>query len=379
MSKHDEFNSWEEWINYIEKKAQEKIISEDRKLEIIRCFSEARELLAKSHSVGRKSGISKIFKKRALERIHPIYMDLNIGYDVLAKILGRSTGWFSTNFTQLGLERKSTLARVPNHPTKYDVDVTVFDEWSPESAYWLGFIWADGHVRNSKHRKHVRIAVQESDSQHLSIFQRFLKSNIPVKRELYRSGKDGNLYPASVITINRKELAHSLIKHNVVVNRSSSNTALPKIPKTFFWDFIRGYFDGDGAIHRPQKSRFLCSGWAVSFAGSETTLRFLQKCIRQDVGIEMDFRPNGESQSNFSLTRTGPEGFRLLKRLYPNDDVVGLARKKSVIRRLLKAYDYALSNGVVVASRGDGTRFIVPKGFSFSGEFEDQEILPVKA
>ncbi|QBM17273.1 hypothetical protein MARI_13800 [Marinobacter sp. JH2] len=363
------FNKYEDVIGCIEKESQKIIDSERRKRDIYLSICEARGLLAKSDSLGRRSELAKSFKRMALERIHPIYMDLNIDYEVLGVLFGRSIGWFSTNFKELGFERKSCIPRVPRHPTKYKVDVTAFDEWNCESAYWLGFIWADGHVRYSKYRKHLRVAVQESDSEHLFMFKKFLKSNIPVKKCLYKAKKDGKRYPVSVFTVNRRELADSLIKHNVIVNRSLGDTFLPRIPETYLWDFIRGYFDGDGAIHRPQKCNFLCSGWVVSFAGSDTILKFLKTSIRRDVGIDMDLRPNGVSPSNFSLTRTGPEVFKLLQRLYPTDQVVGLARKRSVIRRLLKMYDYALSNGVVVRIRGDGFRFIVPNGFDFPDEF----------
>lgn len=365
MKKKIDFSSKAEVIEFIENESREKITDKNRKNEIYHSIIESRKNLAKANRLGPKSEKAKAVKQQAVRKIHSVYAGLEIDYETLCVLFERSVGWFSINFKDLGLMRKSNIPRVPNHPTKYCVNEHAFSKWSRDSAYWLGFIWADGHVRNSLHRKHIRVVVQEADSQHLLDFKRFLKSDIPVNTVFYRAKKGGKYYPQSVIVINRKRMVESLIVKKVLINRSTENVEFPDIPNEFFWDFIRGYFDGDGAIFRAQKCKFLCSGWVVSFAGSETVLRSLKAAIRADVGIEMDFRRNGTSDTNFSLARSGPAVFKLVRMLYPDDDTVGLARKKVLARKILRAYDLAIEAGVSIVRRGDGYRFVFPKGFEF--------------
>ena len=58
---------------------------------------------------------------------------------------------------------------------------STFDEHSfdvidtEEKAYWLGFLYADGNVSNTKNE--VGITLQSSDIKHLYKFKTFLKSS----------------------------------------------------------------------------------------------------------------------------------------------------------------------------------------------------------
>lgn len=60
---------------------------------------------------------------------------------------------------------------------RFFVDETYFDEIdSEEKAYWLGFIYADGYIRERKSGKSLEIKLAVKDKKHLELFREHLKS-----------------------------------------------------------------------------------------------------------------------------------------------------------------------------------------------------------
>lgn len=328
---------------------------------IFKCFSRAQHLVSEADSLGRSKEeieVAKELKIKAIHLIFPVYENLNLRFSVLSDLIGKSAGWFTMWFKASGVRAKSNLPRFPRHPTTYHCDELVFDDWNPEMAYWLGFIWADGNVRDSSGRYGLRLTVKIFDRTHLVSFQSFMKTNVPIKIVNYRSKRGGKYYPQAVICINRKRVVKSLEKYNISAHRSVNGEVFPEIPNVYIWDFFRGFFDGDGAIHRPQVCKFFCSGWAVGFFGSKTCMEFLRDLIFKDTGITMKVRRNGKSEVNYSLTRTGPAVLPVLKLLYPEKMIVGLPRKVIPARLLCAFYETASSYGVAISQRGDGMRFV---------------------
>lgn len=110
--------------------------------------------------------------------------------------------------------------------TKFDV----ID--SEEKAYWLGFIHADGHIRN----RSLEVELQVKDIDHLNKLNMFMTNGICEIK--YRPNK--NTYR---ILINSKYLCDKL--RSIKIKDSS---IFEIIPDKFKISFIRGVFDGDGSI-----------------------------------------------------------------------------------------------------------------------------------
>jgi intein/homing endonuclease len=121
------------------------------------------------------------------------------------------------------------------------MDESVFEKIdSPEKAYWLGFISADGCIDLSVSAKLV-ISLKIDDVKHLEKFRTFLSANNPIKQfPNYKS-------PRAIIQVCRKKIVDDLARHGVGP-RKSKTIEFPDIDPKFFPDFIRGYFDGDGCL-----------------------------------------------------------------------------------------------------------------------------------
>lgn len=345
---------------------------EDQK-KVCELISRAQTLVNESYSLGRKSNEikkSRELKVEAIRIIHPIYDKLDLSYEILSEIFGKSPGWFTYWFRAANVKAKNNIPRKPFHPTTYECNEGAFDNWSAEMAYWLGFIWADGHVQDVGGRRHLRLAVCEFDSKHLTLFQKFMSTNAPIKIKNYRSKKGGEYFPQAVICIYRKNIVRALQGYNVNASRSVNGAEYPEIPDEYIWDFLRGLFDGDGAIYKHQSCNFFCSGWIIGFFGSKKCMEFLRDFILKETGILMVLRLNGKSLTNYSLTRSGPAILPVLRRLYPEDIHLGLARKILPARFLGAFFKIAESYGVEIHQRGDGLRFCHTEKLPFDlGDF----------
>lgn len=153
-------------------------------------------------------------------------------------------------------EIKKNIDKVNKPHRTHTLNEDYFKTWSSNMSYMLGFIYADGYVvYNEKSRKYMlRFGLAEKD---LSLLEK-------IKEELEYSGKirkektnytraNGECCYSYILAINSKKLVKSLVELGLYNNKSLTKT-LPEIPKEFFGDFIRGYFDGNGTIDKVNNS-----------------------------------------------------------------------------------------------------------------------------
>lgn len=126
-------------------------------------------------------------------------------------------------------------------------------ENNPETAYWVGFFMADGCVMKSR-AKHIesytiQLTLQEADIKHVVAFQKFIKTDTPVKTWNGRDSKIGKRTVRggrhSTIVVTSAPIGNDLIKYGVIPNKTF-------VAKVHFLessrDFWRGVVDGDGFI-----------------------------------------------------------------------------------------------------------------------------------
>jgi len=139
------------------------------------------------------------------------------------------------------------------HPSMMNININQFltiDKM--ETAYFLGFLWADGNIISYKSNKinHHRIS--------LEINSKDMNDILPYINKLgkwciqNRVRKDWK--PVSSISTNNKELFNFLKNNDYNIKSSTTPTkilnTIPDNLKMYFW---RGYFDGDGCITKKTK------------------------------------------------------------------------------------------------------------------------------
>ena len=197
---------------------------------------------------------------------------------------------------------------------KYVFDDSIFESVdSPEKAYWLGFIIADGSIFTKKNSLKIELAVK--DSQHLYSFSKFLKSSLPVN--FYRNGSS-----AQVCVVSQK-IVEDLAKFGIIQNKSFT-VRVPSLPSFLRSHLWRGIFDGDGWISVNMKRRL-----AAGVCGNIHVMSSLSEFL-WGLGIPNSVYPH-KSIYRVQLYAKRAHGF--LKAIYENE-TVSLERKKLKFKML---------------------------------------------
>lgn len=141
---------------------------------------------------------------------------------------------------------------------EYNIDHSTFDVLSEESAYWIGFLMADGCVmKHSDDCYSVSVALSSVDIVHLYKLRDFVNSDKPVKQ--YKNRRD-----TCSFEIYSKNIAKNLISYGVVPRKTYTAKALKGIDNNrHFW---RGVVDGDGSIgcyNNKVKISLTCSNFII--------------------------------------------------------------------------------------------------------------------
>ncbi len=126
---------------------------------------------------------------------------------------------------------------------KFSVNENYFKKIDTEQkAYWLGFIYADGH--NSGYE--LIINLQNSDAAHLYEFRKQINSEHPIKPR--SDGRTTNY------RVNSLKMCTDLDNIGCKIGSKFSTIRMPTLSQELYRHFIRGFFDGDGHISKT-KSR----------------------------------------------------------------------------------------------------------------------------
>ena len=133
---------------------------------------------------------------------------------------------------------------------KYNYNDSIFENIdTEEKAYWLGFLYADGYVRERvKVGSELRLKLATIDKEHLIKFKNFITSDdIPIVYAEYKNSK------SCKVSINSKKIVSDIINKGCI-NKKSRIIEFPTfLPEKLISHFIRGYFDGDGSISYSDK------------------------------------------------------------------------------------------------------------------------------
>lgn len=133
---------------------------------------------------------------------------------------------------------------------KHKVNFNFFKTWSPDMAYVLGFIGADGNICHSGRGHSLQVACDDKDV--IEKIKIVLSYEGPIYQKIRENGKI-----SYSLRICDQIIFHDLQKLGITERKSLTLTP-PRMPKSLIRHFIRGYFDGDGSVYlnnRPYKSK----------------------------------------------------------------------------------------------------------------------------
>ena len=118
-------------------------------------------------------------------------------------------------------------------------------------VYWLGFFWADGHIRKHGRKHAISMEIQEGDAKILeTVF------NLAVSPKQSTRTREGRL-PTVCFRMSDKALGLFLEGNDYLEkSREEPSKILRLIPEKLHYFWWRGFFDGDGCISFGRKSRY---------------------------------------------------------------------------------------------------------------------------
>ena len=199
---------------------------------------------------------------------------------------------------------------------KYKVNEKFFEKWSPNMAYVLGYIYADGSLDDSPYMRGKYIQITSTDEDSIQRIKNWLNSEHKItQRKSYFTG--GKI--CFMLRIGSHKIYNDLFKLGLYPNKSLT-ISFPKIPQKYLGHFIRGYFDGDGCVHfakgRGSKGQSIIKRVRVIFTSGSKVFLEGMNTILKIAGIE-----EGKiyiSKRSYQLTYNTKDSIKMFKLMYKN-------------------------------------------------------------
>jgi hypothetical protein len=272
------------------------------------------------------------FTKEQVEYIKEYYPFW--GPAIVADKLGLSNRDITSKANRLKLKRLNRDIYLPDN--QYKVNYSQFlDIKTPEVAYFLGLLWADGHL--NKHAKRISIGMKDEDISEIfeslgSLGEFGSNSKIQKGRTNVMTTKyTNNIY------------IHNFLKENdyFVKSKASPTKILSKIPKHLHNYFWRGMSDGDGCFYFKKiksnsyvRQYFLCGSFEQDWTDFEALLNSLNLTY-----YKIDRRESANGKGSVVRTCSVENIIKLGNYLYADMPLLGLQRKRLKFEEIKASFE----------------------------------------
>ncbi|MEI6843238.1 MAG: hypothetical protein WCK48_01900 [bacterium] len=201
-------------------------------------------------------------------------------------------------------------------------------KWSPDFAYAMGLLATDGCL--SKDGRHIDLT--SKDFEQVKNFLRCLKLGLKIGKKT--NGTNSIFFRVQIGDV----LFYEFLKSIGFSQAKSLILGEIKIPKVYFFDFLRGCFDGDGSSYSYWDPR-----WKSSFmfyvcftSASPVFIQWIRTEIKKRTKIEGFITQSKSKNPCYSLRYAKNDGLEIIKEMYYNADVVCLSRKRKKIGKMLE-------------------------------------------
>lgn len=214
--------------------------------------------------------------------------------------------------------------------------------WGPDLAYAIGLLTTDGNLSNDG--RHLTLV--SKDKQLLKTFKNCL--GLDCKIALKKSGFTGK-QDCYRVQFGNTTLYKYLLKIGLHPNKSKTIEKL-EIPDKYFFDFLRGCFDGDGCFYSYWDRR-----WESSFmfyttfsSGSLVHLKWLRSRIKKYLKIKGYL---SVGRRVWQLRYAKKESKILISKIYYREKLPCLKRKYKKLKTILNIDDKEINRTLKLKGR----------------------------
>lgn len=260
------------------------------------------------------------FSNEQINEIIDLYQNQNKSQNFIAEKYN-----ISRSVIKRILNENLNKEEIRERTSQYQANYNSFENIdTPQKAYWLGFLAADGCVYVREHNASIILNIHERDVQHLEKFKGFLQSNVKINHHIQTEGYSNNT-PMVKLVLNSKKMAQDLIDKGVTP-RKSLTLNIPNIDKEYYLPYILGYFDGDGSISELKSGEF-----SISFVGTKEILEWINSVL--NISNHLEKRQQNDSNNYYIRCGGFNKPYEILKQLY-NSVNVHLDRKYEKFKTL---------------------------------------------
>jgi len=200
-------------------------------------------------------------------------------------------------------------------------------KWSPDFAYAIGLLTTDGSL--SIDGRHMNLT--SKDRGLIEIFKTCLGLKNKIGRKMRKRGGEKRYFQLQFGDV---YFYRFLLKLGLTPNKSKTLSEI-YIPKQYFFDFLRGHFDGDGTFYSYWDPRWKSSFmfYTVFTSASRSHILWLRRKIREQLSINGHITKD-KKKTLYQLKYAKWESLKLLEKLYVHSRVY-LPRKYLKITKAL--------------------------------------------
>lgn len=199
-------------------------------------------------------------------------------------------------------------------------------KWSSDFAYAVGLIATDGCL--NKRNGHIDFTSKELEQ--ILNFKRCLNLDSKIGKKF-----SGTSHLSYRVQFQDMFFYDFLLQIGLTTAKSKSLERL-NIPIKYFFDFLRGVFDGDGTSYSYWDPRWKSSFmFYISFASaSKNFILWLREMINNEIGVNGHLTKSMKS-SCFQLKYAKSDSYKILKKMYYSESTSCLKRKRLKIEKTL--------------------------------------------
>ena len=186
---------------------------------------------------------------------------------------------FNISQSQVGNILKKAGIKLPKsrlNMSKLALDIDYFKTIdTPEKAYWLGFICADGCI----YKNGGKLTIMVKDREICEKFKKSVKSDHKISDKEVYDKRTNKTYTESSIQITNTLFVSNIINLGVT-SAKSSVLNFPNIEESYYSYFIAGLFDGDGSISFKTNGKVTCN-----LISTKEILDFIQEYLKNNFEI----------------------------------------------------------------------------------------------
>ena len=200
-------------------------------------------------------------------------------------------------------------------------------EWTSNFAYAIGLLTTDGNLSTNK--KYITLV--SNDLAQIENFKKCLNLQNKIGRHVSGSSKkigfriqfgDVNFY--------------KFLLNIGLTPKKSKTIGSVNVPDKYFFDFLRGHFDGDGSFHSYWDKRWRSSFmfYTYFYSASKKHILWLRREIKKQISIN-GYITKPKTTSVYALRYAKSESLKLLLKIYGLKSAVCLSRKYLKIKTAL--------------------------------------------